>query len=360
MRMTPQRFKHLLSLVEEDIAKDSTRRHTISPAERLAITLRYLATGDSQQSQSFNFRVGRSTVCGIVNEVCVALWNKLSPEYLKMPSTATEWHSMATEFEDLWNFPNVLGAIDGKHVAIECPKFGGSAYYNYKNFNSIVLMGICDPGYRFTFVDIGAFGSDNDASILNRTEFFQDMELGVVPLPAQRELNGFKFPYTFLGDEIFPLRPWLMKPYPGKNFTREQRVFNYRLSRSRRTIENTFGILCARWRIFRRPIRADVKKVEAIVKATVCLHNYLMYTDNASYTPNGFIDSYADDGTIIHGAWRQEVEANSLPSVAQSRRNNCTATAKQTRDNWCLLLNSEQYKLSWQDEYVENCGRVVV
>ena len=45
MKMTPQRFKHLLSLVEEDIAKDSTRRHTISPAEKLAITLRYLATG---------------------------------------------------------------------------------------------------------------------------------------------------------------------------------------------------------------------------------------------------------------------------------------------------------------------------
>ena len=71
--MTPDRFKHLLSLVESDLSKDPLRRAIISPAERLAITLRYLATGDSQQSQGFNFRVGRSTVGKIVNEVCEIL-----------------------------------------------------------------------------------------------------------------------------------------------------------------------------------------------------------------------------------------------------------------------------------------------
>ena len=51
---------------------------------------------------------------------------------------------MATEFEDLWNFPKVLGAVDGMHIAIECLKFGGSDFFNYLNFNSIVLIGICD------------------------------------------------------------------------------------------------------------------------------------------------------------------------------------------------------------------------
>ena len=73
MRMTTQHCNHLLSLVEEDIAKDFTRQHILSPAARLAITLRNLATGESQQPQNFNFRVWQSTVCGIVSKVCMAL-----------------------------------------------------------------------------------------------------------------------------------------------------------------------------------------------------------------------------------------------------------------------------------------------
>ena len=358
--MTPDRFKHLLSLVESDLSKDPLRRAIISPAERLAITLRYLATGDSQQSQGFNFRVGRSTVGKIVNEVCEILWKRLSPDYVKMPTNASEWKRLAQEFEDLWDFPNVLGAIDGKHIAIECPKFGGSKYYNYKKFHSVVLMAVCDAGYRFTFVDIGAYGSDNDASILNRTQFFQDLETESLPIPEPRIIDGQQFPYTFLGDEIFPLRTWLMKPYPGKSLSHEQCSFNYRLSRSRRTIENAFGILSARWRIFRKPIRADIKKVDLIVKGCVCLHNYLLYVDTASYTPAGYVDNYNDNGTIIHGAWRQEVAEANLNPIAQQGSNNYSLTAKQTRDNWCQLVNKPPYKLSYQDDVVRNCGTVLM
>lgn len=357
IRMSPDRFKHLLSLVEDDIRKTSIRRETVIPAERLAICLRYLATGDSQQSQSFNFRVGRSTVSNIIKEVCDSLWKRLSPNYLKMPASTQEWINIATEFEEQWNYPHVLGCIDGKHVAIECPKYGGSSYYNYKQFHSVVLMAMCDAGYRFTFVDIGAYGADNDAAILNRTKFFQDLEADCLPIPKNSKLENDNFPFTLLGDEIFPLRTWLMKPYPGKQLTHEQRVYNYRLSRARRTIENSFGILTARFRIFRRPIRANVSTVEKIIKATVCLHNYLLYTDNAQYTPQGFVDSYNQDGSIIHGQWRQDTHP--IPSIRQQGSRNYTETAKQTRNKWCELFQTDAYRLNFQDDIVKNCGQVL-
>ena len=62
--MSPERFEHLLKIVSPNIEKkECSSRKTLSPAERLVITLRFLATGDSQVSQAFNFRVGRSTVC---------------------------------------------------------------------------------------------------------------------------------------------------------------------------------------------------------------------------------------------------------------------------------------------------------
>lgn len=100
--------------------------------------------GDSQQSQSFNFRVGRATVCNIIREVCTAIWQALNAEYLKTPSSKEEWKAIADEYFREWNFPNVLGAVDGKHFAIECPEYGGSQYYNYKQFHSTVMLAMCD------------------------------------------------------------------------------------------------------------------------------------------------------------------------------------------------------------------------
>ena len=76
----------------------------------------------------------------------------------------------------------------------------------------------------------------------------------------------------YLGDEIFPLRTWLMKPFPGW-LDDPQKMFNYRLSRVRRKIENPFGILAVRWRIFKRPTRASIETVQSIIGTCACLHN---------------------------------------------------------------------------------------
>lgn len=67
---------------------------------------------------------------------------------LQVPNTQEEWGNQAKKFEELWNFPMCLGAIDGKHVAIKAPPKQGSMYYNYKNFHSIVLMAIASADYK--------------------------------------------------------------------------------------------------------------------------------------------------------------------------------------------------------------------
>ena len=102
-----------------------------------------------------------------------------------------------------------------------------------------------------------------------------------------------------------------MKPYPGKRVIKSesQTVFNYRLSRCRRTIENAFGIYAARWPIFRRPIRASVNTVDAIVKATLCLHIYLCMAENAQYIPTGFVDCDSSSG-MNEGEWRSIVRGS--------------------------------------------------
>jgi len=131
---------------------------------------------------------------------------------------------IANNFETEWNFPNCLGALDGKHIAIECPHNGGSAFYNYKNIHSLTLLAVCDSQYTFTVVEFGGYGKENDASLLSISRFGQAFEQGQLLLPKPRQLGEFKLPYVLVGDGIFPLKSWLMKPYGGK-FSFVQHIF---------------------------------------------------------------------------------------------------------------------------------------
>ncbi|XP_015775503.1 PREDICTED: putative nuclease HARBI1 [Acropora digitifera] len=244
---------------------------------------------------------------------------------------------------------------------IECPKIGGSAYFNYKNFHSIVLLAVCDAKYCFTIADIGGYGCSNDASILSNSTFGEIFENHpfTLKIPCPARFDDKKLPYVLLGDEFFPLRPWLMKPYPGKQLDETQRIFNYRLSRARRTIENAFGILSSKWIIFRKPIRANVDLAEKIVKATVCLHNYLRLTENANYIPSGFVDCEDGNGNIIPGNWRSEVDYKDggMTPVSRIGGNRYTYKAGRSRDDFKDYFNSPLGEVPWQLDYVRHLGR---
>lgn len=217
------------------------------------------------------------------------------------------------------------------------------------------MMAICDSKYRFIYTDIGHYGRDNDASIFTQSELYRIMNTQQADIPESDELHGKTTPYFFVGDEIFPLKPWLLKPYPGRNLTRTQAVYNYRFSRARRTIENAFGIMSARWRIFRRPIKASIDTIDLIANAAVCLHNYLLLTDTARYCPSGFVDSYNKDG-LVEGDWRAEVQDGSAFDEMRLRSTNHTADAKEVRDHICDYVNSDTGAVSWQLDHVTSCG----
>ena len=112
------------------------------------VTSRYLATGDAITTIAYNFQMGVSTARQIILDVCTAIWDVLAPIY--MPSSSEDkWKSIADEFYERWNFPNCIGAIDGKHVMIQCPFNSGSLFYNYKSYFSIVLLAVASVDYRF-------------------------------------------------------------------------------------------------------------------------------------------------------------------------------------------------------------------
>jgi len=216
------------------------------------------------QSIAWTYHVGHSTVNAVIKETASAIWNVLSHIYLEPPSTEADWLNIANDFEAMWNFPHCLGALDGKHIHIQAPPHSGSLYFNHKKSFSIVLMACCDSKYNFTLVDIGAYGSESDGGVFKNSIFGKllDENKMSVPQPKQLPNTNIIHPYTFVADEAFPLKSYILRPYPGKNLDPEKRIFNYRLSRARRAIENTFGILVSRWRWLTNNIVTDVQNID--------------------------------------------------------------------------------------------------
>ena len=191
-QMSPSTFELLLSWVASLITKESTRmRQAIPPGERLRVTLRYLVTGDAQTTIAASYRISPTTVGRIIEETCGVLWHTLSEQgYLHVPSDINDWRKIAMEFEQRWNFPHALGALDDKHVVMQAPARSGSTFFNYKKTHSIVLLAVCNAQYQFTLVDIGDTGRQADGSVYSNSYLDRAIENGLLNFPSAESLHN--------------------------------------------------------------------------------------------------------------------------------------------------------------------------
>lgn len=187
-------------------------------------------------------------MCQLVYQTCEAIIDEFQEEVMPCPTMPEAWKELSEEFSSRWNFPHAIGALDGKHIAIRCPAGGGSYYFNYKKFHSIVMLALVDAQHRFTYVDVGSNGACSDSGIFLQTDLRACLENGTLGLPGPEPLPGGEtpVPYFIIGDDAFPLKEWMMKPFPHRGLSCEERLFNYRLSCARRIVENAFGILANR------------------------------------------------------------------------------------------------------------------
>ncbi|XP_065662775.1 uncharacterized protein LOC136085400 [Hydra vulgaris] len=178
-RMSSQSFEILLSWVAPFISKSSLRRVVATAEERLCIALRHLVTGDAQITIAISFRMSPSTIGRIIIKTCKVIWNVICKKgYLLAPSSQKEWLEISSEFYKRWNFPYYLGAIDG-----------GS-------------------------------GRQNDGGIYNNSKVKSAIDNNLLNFPDPSCISGYSkfiiFPYTFLADEAFALKPHIMWPYPRR------------------------------------------------------------------------------------------------------------------------------------------------
>ncbi|KAF8778965.1 putative nuclease HARBI1 like protein [Argiope bruennichi] len=286
-------------------------------------------------------------------EMC---WDELGMDECgwMLPENEDEWLCIAQQFENQWNFPNCLGAIDGKHVVIQCPNNTSTEFFKYKGTFSVVLLALVDARYCFTFVDIGCQGRISDGGIFNNSVLLTKLKMEQLKLPPNRKLQplGKNLPYVFLGDSAFALSRHMMKPYPG-NFEKgsTERIFNYRLSRARRVVENVFGIMASAFRVFRKPMALQPDKVSDVTLACVLLHNFMRKSASSTsfYSPPGTFDIEAD-GDVVSGSWRNDQSGMTSFMPLKKAPRKSGQVAKATRNCFAEYFSTSG-KLSWQDKY---------
>ena len=239
-------------------------------------------------SLSKQFRISTTSVSRIIPECTTAIWQALKHEFMPVPTSNT-WIESASQFHELWNLPNCVGAIDGKHIRLQCPANSGSCFINYKSFFSIVLQAVVDANGMFMAIDVGDYGRNSDAGVFANSEFGKAFNSEKINLPKASILPGThqEFPYFLVGDEAYPLQTKLMRPFPRRQLDDKRRIFNYRLSRARKVVELAFGLLATKWRIFRQPLAIQPEKAKILVCAACVLHNFVRYKEGKSYTPDG-------------------------------------------------------------------------
>jgi len=138
-------------------------------------------------------------------------------------------------------------------------------------------MAIVNANYEFIICDVGTNGRVSDGGVIDNTKFFKNLQSETLNLPRAEKVNSSNriLKYNFVGDEAFSLRPDFLKPYNQRELTPERRIFNYRLSMARRTVENVFGILANRFRVFHTSINLKIENIDKVVMACCVLHNFL-------------------------------------------------------------------------------------
>lgn len=164
-----------------------------------------------------------------------------------------------------------------------------------------------------------------------------------IPSPCEFQGSKNKLPFVFIGDEAFSLKPNFLKPYSQRELNYERKVFNYRLSRARNVVENAFGILSARFRIFHTPINMKLENIERAVLACCTLHNFLRRNCKDSFMMSNS-NRNSENLNIIEGE-------HILTNLQRGHNRHAGEEAKEVRETFLKYFN-EEGQVIWQHQRV--------
>ena len=242
------------------LGEDGERRGgAVTNFQKMRIFCRYMADPGFQSGVAEDIGVDQSTVSRHIVTVMDAILCK-KEEWIHFPTSEQEIQNAKHLWLESKMFPSTVGAIDCTHVPIEKPAgVFGDEFVNRKGYASINVQATCNGKWEFTSIDVSWPGSVHDSRVLRNSSLFH-------------HLQSTQASSILLGDEGYPLHPFLMTPYKTPTSNREK-LFNKVHSKERVVIEQAFGQLKRRFPMLRYGIRLALKSVPAAIVSCAVLHN---------------------------------------------------------------------------------------
>lgn len=156
------------------------------------------------------------------------------------------------------------------------------------------------------YINVGAPGRSNDSGLFERSSLKIYHEQNDIFKENAKEIDGVNVPVFLIGDSAFRLSDLVLKPFPfATTRSDDQKLFNYRLSKCRRVVENAFGHLKARFRRIGKGLDNPIKNAPLIVKTCCVLHNFL--TEERDDVPHRWMEQQAQYEASNHRQQPHEV-----------------------------------------------------
>ena len=313
-RVNRDTFRFICQTLAIDIQKQDTQfRDAIPVPKRVATALWRLGTKECFRSVGNNFGLGKATAKIVSNDVVHALVNRYD-DFVKFPETEQETRATINKFQQLGNFPQVMGAIDGTYIQIIATKEDKDDFYFRKGYPAVILQGTVGADMKFIDVCTGFPCSLHDAQVFRLSNLYARAVNNEILTSPVRNINGVQVGPQLLGDGAYPVKAWLMKPFPRiGNLTRSQRKYNRELSKLRVKVEHAFGHLKGRWRCLRKgELYESIEIIPYTVIACCILHNICVEmnddfecSDDSDSDDNDTDDDRDNAGNMVCDAIRQ-------------------------------------------------------
>lgn len=270
----------------------------------MLLALWYLANTESFRQVSDRFGISLSSAHRILSRVINFILS-LIKDYIKWTNDE-EKKNISSNFKTKHGFDGVIGLIDGSHIKINKPH---EVYINRKGYHSILLQGIVNHQKLFLDVYCGEPGSLHDARLLRKSKIYE-----------KAEDPTFFGNYYLLGDSAYPVLSWLIPPFKDTGFlSREQKEFNYKLSATRVTIENAFGLLKGHFRCLGHFENFNIKFIVKIIVATCVLHNICILEDDLIDTE--FLENDQEHQEVVENEEPQNQNLNKRQKIFEKMYN---------------------------------------
>ncbi|XP_053676469.1 uncharacterized protein LOC128726673 [Anopheles nili] len=272
LRMDYGMFNFILCQIKDELANKLFKGVPIAAEIKFSIAIYFLGSGKDYRSVGNKFGVHFSTVHKCLRAFCRAVIRAFRGDVIRMPMNIKDIENATEEFAELAGIPQVIGAIDCLHIAVNQPGNEPTHYVNSKGWTSVIMQAVVDCNGRFLDVSCKHTGHTKDAAVLLESSLYQSMEQLEQP---SCNIDGVDVIPCLLGDHGYPLLPWLITPYPPGNeaLTDPQRSFNVYIAKARSGISKAFERLVGRWKVLNRGLNLDINFVSEVIITCCILHN---------------------------------------------------------------------------------------